>query len=178
VHLLCQTKGRSLDRHAQELPHLIPLSARPFDAAEVVYQTVNAEGFVMYHNNFYAAPWRLIRQPVAVRITKEELVIHDRTFMVVVRHRLFPKRVAGERSDCQDHEAPRDSQCRLEELAKGFRELGTIGSRFLEGLLASSRSGKKWVARLLAHGTNYPHHDVVSALERAARYGAFSLAAM
>ena len=60
VHLHRQTKARPLDRHAQELPHLIPLPARPFDAAEVVYRTVDAEGFVVYRNNFYAAPWHLI----------------------------------------------------------------------------------------------------------------------
>ena len=178
VHLHRQTKARPLDRHAQELPHLIPLPARPFDAAEVVYRTVDAEGFVVYRNNFYAAPWRLIGQPVAVRITEEELVIHDRAFVVVVRHRLFPKTAAGERSDCQDREPPRDSQRRLEELAKRFAELGTIGSRFLEGLLASSRYGKNQAERLLALGADYPRHDLVSALERAARYGAFSLAAV
>ena len=70
VHVHRQTKARPVDRHAQEQPHLIPLPARPFDAAEVVYRTVDAEGFVVYRNNFYAAPWRLIGQPVAVRIDR------------------------------------------------------------------------------------------------------------
>ena len=40
------TKARPIDRHAEEKPHLIPLPARPFDAAEVVYRSVDAEGFV------------------------------------------------------------------------------------------------------------------------------------
>ena len=106
LHLHRQTKARLLDRHAQEQPHLIPLPACPFDASELIYRTVDAEGFVVYRNNFYAAPWRLIRQPVAVRITEDEVVIHDRTFAVVVRHRLFPKTAVGERSDCQDREPP------------------------------------------------------------------------
>ena len=68
---------------------------------------------MIYRNNFYAAPWRLVGQPVAVRITKDEVVIHDRKFVAVVRHRLFPKTAVGERSDCQDREPPRDSQRRL-----------------------------------------------------------------
>ena len=72
-----QTKARPIDRHAEERPHLIPLPAQPFDAAEVVYRTVDAEGFVVYRQNFYAAPWRLIGQSVAVRVTEDELVIHD-----------------------------------------------------------------------------------------------------
>jgi len=178
VHLHRQTKARPLDRHTQEQPHLIPLPACPFEASEVVYRTVDAEGFVVYRNNFYAAPWRLIGQPVAVRITEDEVVIHDRKFAVVVRHRLFPKTAVGERSDCQDREPPRDSQRRLEELAQRFAELGEIGSRFLEGLLASSRYGKNQAERVLALGADYPRHDVVSALGRAVRYGAFSLAAV
>jgi transposase len=178
VHLHRQTKARPLDRHAQEQPHLIPLPARPFEAAEVVYRTVDAEGFVVYRNNFYAVPWRLIGAAVAVRTTEDELVIHDRAFVVVVRHRLFPKTVTGQHSDCKDREPPRDSQRRLEELAQRFAELGAIGSRFLEGLLASSRYGKNQAERVLALGADYPRHDVVSALERAVRYGAFSLAAV
>jgi hypothetical protein len=105
-------------------------------------------------------------------------VIHDRTFAVVVRHRLFLKTAVGERSDCKDREPPRDSQRRLEELAERFAELGEIGSRFLEGLLAGSRYGKNQAERVLALGADYPRLDMVSALERAVRYGAFSLAAV
>jgi transposase len=178
VHLHRQTKARPLDRHAQEQPHLIPLPARPFDAAEVVYRTVDAEGFVVYRNNFYAAPWRLIGQPVAVRTTEDELVIHDRAFVVVVRHRLFPKTVAGQRSRCEDHEPPRDSQRRSQELAERFAEFGPVGSRFLEGLLAGSRYGKNQAERILSLSAAYPRPDVLSALERAVRYGAFSLVAV
>ena len=62
VRIHRQTKARPIDRHAEERPHLIPLPARPFDAAEVVYRTVDAEGFVVYRQNFYATPWRLIGQ--------------------------------------------------------------------------------------------------------------------
>ena len=98
VRIHRQTKARPVDRHAEEQPHLIPLPARPFDASEVVYRTVDAEGFVVYRKNFYAAPWRLIGQPVAVRMTEDELVIHDRAFVAVARHRLFPRTAAGERS--------------------------------------------------------------------------------
>jgi hypothetical protein len=96
----------------------------------------------------------------------------------VVRHRLFPKTAAGQRSDCKDREPPRDSQRRLEELAERFAELGPIGSRFLEGVLAASRYGKNQAERLLALMAAYPRHDVLSSLERAVRYGAFSLAAV
>jgi transposase len=178
VHLHRETKARPLDRHAQEQPHLIPLPAQPFDTAEVVYRTVDAEGFVVHRTNFYATPWHLIGQPVVVRTTEDELIIHDQAFVVAVRHRLFPKTATGQRSDCKDREPPRDSQRRSQQLAERFAEFGAIGSRFLEGLLSCSRYGKNQAERVLVLSAAYPRHDVLSALERAVRYGAFSLAAV
>ena len=169
-----QTQARPIDRHAEEQPHLVPLPARPFDASEVVYRTVDAEGYVVYRQNFYAAPWRLIGQSVAVRVTEDELVIHDRAFVEAVRHRLFLRTAAGQRSPCKDHEPPRDAQRRSEQLAQRFAEFGATGTRFLEGLLAGNRSGKNQAERVLSLAAIYPRADVLAALERAVRYGAFS----
>ena len=119
-----QTKARPIDRHAEERPHLIPLPAQPFDASEVVYRTVDAEGFVVYRQNFYAAPWRLIGQSVAVRVTENELVIHDRAFVEATRHPLFPRRRRGPAElSQQEHEPPRDAQRRSEQLAAAIRRV-------------------------------------------------------
>jgi transposase len=178
VRVHSQTKARPLDRHAEERPHLVPLPAHPFDAAEVVYRTVDAEGFVVYRQNFYAAPWRLIGQAVAVRVTEEELVIHDKAFVAAARHRLFSRTAAGQRSPCKDHEPPRDAQRRSEQLTQRFAEFGPTGTRFLEGLLAGNRFGKNQAERILSLAAVYPRADVLAALERAVRYGAFSLQAV
>jgi hypothetical protein len=48
----------------------------------------------------------------------------------------------------------------------------------LEGLLAGARYGKNQAERVLALVAAYPRSDVVAALERAVRYGAFSLRAI
>jgi hypothetical protein len=61
-------------------------------------------------------------------------------------------------------------------LAERFAQLGPVGTRFLEGLLASARYGKNQAERVLSLIAAYPRRDVLSALERAVRYGAFSLA--
>jgi transposase len=178
VRIHRQTKARPVDRHAEERPHLLPLPARPFDSSEVVYRTVDAEGFVVYRQNFYSAPWRLIGQTVAVRLTQDELTIYDPAFVAAACHRLFPRSVAGQRSRCLDHEPPRDSQQRLEQLTARYAEFGAAGARFLEGLLASARYGKNQADRVLALAAAYPRGDVTAALERAVQYGAFSLQAM
>jgi hypothetical protein len=52
------------------------------------------------------------------------------------------------------------------------------GTRFLEGLLAGNRFGKNQAERVLTLAAAYPRADVLAALERAVRYGAFNLAAI
>ena len=178
VRIHRQTKARPVDRHAEERPHLQPLPARPFDTSEVVYRTVDAEGFVVYRQNFYATPWRLLGQTVAVRVTQDELTIYDPSFVTAACHRLFPRSVVGQRSHCPDHEPPRDSQQRLEQLTARYAEFGTAGSRFLEGLLACARYGKNQAERVLSLAAAYPRSDVLAALERAVQYGAFSVQAI
>jgi transposase len=173
-----QTQARPIDRHAEERPHLIPLPMQPYDASEVVYRTVDAEGFVVYRQNFYAAPWRLLGQSVAVRVTDSELVIHDTAFVEVTRHPLFARGMVGQRSCRKEHEPPRDAQQRSEQLAASYAAFGMAGTRFLEGLLAGNRFGKSQAERALTLAASYPRADVVAALERAVRYGAFSLAAI
>jgi transposase len=178
VHVHRQTKARPVDRHVEEQPHLLPLPRRPFDASEVVYRTVDAEGFVVYRQNFYSAPWRLIGQTIAVRATENELMIYDRSFVTAAVHPLFPRNTTAQRSHLKEHEPPRDAQRRSEQLTQRFAEFGAAGARFLEGLLASTRYGKSQAERVLSLVAIYRRQDVLAALERAVQYGAFSLAAI
>lgn len=143
-----------------------------------MYRTVDAEGFVVYRQNFYSAPRWSIGQPLAVRVTADELTIYDRSFIAVAVPRLFPPTVLGQRSRLKEHEPPRDAQQRWEQLARRFAEFGAAGVPFLEGLLAGSRYGKNQAERVWSLVSVYPRGDVTAALERAVRYGAFSRAAI
>jgi transposase len=178
VRIHRQTRQRPLDRHAEERPHLVPLPARPFDPSEVEYRTVDAEGFVAYRQNFYSAPWGLIGARVTVRASETELIIRDASLAAVARHPLFPRTTVGQRSHCKEHSPPRDAHRKTEQLAARFAEFGDSGTRFLEGLLAHARFGKSQAEQVLALVAIYPRRDVLAALDRAVRYGAFSLAAI
>jgi len=178
VHIHRETKARPVDRHAEEQPWLLPLPAQPFDVSQVVYRTVDAEGYVVYRQNFYSSPWRLIGRSVPVRMTENELTIYDPSLAVAAVHRLFPRGTTGKRSHLEEHEPPRDSQRRSEQLAQRFAEFGAAGTRFLEGLLASTRYGKNQAERALSLMAAYSRQDVLAALERAVQYGAFSLGAI
>src|SRR5437899_11784279 len=71
---------------SKELPHLLPLPERPYDTAEVVYRTVNPEGYVSYLQNFYSVPWQRIGELLPVRITETELIIYDADIRQIARH--------------------------------------------------------------------------------------------
>jgi transposase len=173
-----ETKRRPIDLHAEELPYLIPLPEKPFDTAEVVYRTVNAEGMVAYRQNFYSVPWRYLGQVLPLRITEEELIIYGQDLEVLARHPLLPRTTTGQRSELPAHRPQEDSKQREAHLRERFAELGAAASRFLEGLLKTHRMGKDQASRVLALLETYRKPDVTIALERAVRFGAFSLRAV
>ena len=55
-----------------------------------------------------------------------------------------------------------------------FSDLGPLAVRFLEGLLAAQRYGWDQAQKVLTLSGGYRRDDLLAALERAVRYGAFS----
>ncbi|MDD4892208.1 MAG: IS21 family transposase [Phycisphaerae bacterium] len=173
-----ETKRRPVDLHAEELPYLIPLPDKPYDTAEVVYRTVNAEGMVSYRQNFYSVPWRYLGQVLPLRITEEELIVYGPNLEELARHRLLPRSVTGQRSELTEHRPQEDTRGRETHLRARFAELGPAASRFLEGLLRTHRMGKDQASRVLTLLETYRKQDLSCALQRAVQFGAFSLRAI
>jgi transposase len=173
-----ETKRRPIDLHAEELPYLIPLPDKPYDTAEVVYRTINAEGMVAYRQNFYSVPWRYLGQILPLRITEEELIVYGPDLEVLARHPLLPRTTTGQRSELPQHRPQEDSKQREAYLRRRFAELAPTASRFLDGLLKTHRMGKDQAQRVLTLLETYRKADVAIALERATRFGAFSLRAV
>jgi transposase len=132
-HVHRTTNQRPLDRHAQELPYLIPLPARAFDPSPVVYRVVDAEGFVAWRSNRYSVPWRYIGQTLPMRITETEVVIYSPQVEEVARHPLWAAGTSGQERAQADHQPRRDGTERLEVLRQRFAQLGEVATRFLDG---------------------------------------------
>jgi hypothetical protein len=145
-----------------------------YEVAEVVYRTVDAEGMVPYAQNHYSVPWQYIGQVLPVRITDEEVTIYDSRLEVLARHSRFPPTEKHRQSRRPEHLPPRDVQRRRETLQERFSELGPLAVRFLEGLLTTQRCGWDQAQKVLALLSIYRREDVLAALQRAVRYGAFS----
>jgi transposase len=169
-----QTRRRPTDLHAEELPHLIPLPQRPYEVAEVVYRTVDAEGMVPYAQNRYSAPWQYIGQVLPVRITDGEVIIYDPRLEVLARHPRFPPTERHRQNRQPEHLPPRDLTRRREALRERFAQLGPLAVRFLKGVLQVQRCGWDHAQKVLALLGTYRREDLLAALQRAVRYGAFS----
>jgi transposase len=173
-----ETKERPLDRHAQEVPHLVPLPARAYEVAPVVYRHVSAEGLVVWQGNLYSVPWRLIGRLLAVRITVDEVIVYGPDLAEVARHRLLAAAPPGQRRVQPEHQPQTNPRLRRATLEERFAELGVAGPRFLAGLVETRRCGWDQAQRVLELLTVYRRADVQAALERAVRFGAFSLSAV
>jgi transposase len=171
-----ETKQRPIDRHAEELPHLLPLPAQPYALATVVYRHVSAEGLVAWQGNGYSVPWRWLGRLLAVRLTADELIVYGPQLQEVARHRLLPPGSSGQRRVQPEHQPPPSEAPGRAALEERFGELGPSGPRFLAGLVQAQRCGWEQARRVLALLTVYRRADVQAALERAVRFGAFSLA--
>ena len=173
-----ETQERPIDRHAREVPHLLPLPATPYEVAAVEYRVVNVEGFVVYQQNSYSVPWRHIGLPLPVRVTEAELIVYGPEVTEVARHRLFPRGTTGQQAVHKGHRPGPDPRVQEELLRTRFGELGSVAARFLDGLLRDQRYGRRQAVRILALQGTYARGDLLAALDRAVRFGAYSLDAV
>lgn len=178
VRILRDFKESPQARHTREQPQLLPLPACDFDTALVLYRHISVEGFVTYRLNFYSVPFSYIGQVLPVRITPAEVIIYTISLEELARHALLPTSVTGQRQILKGHHATDDPVQRAALLRQRFEQLGPIAVQFLDGLLAKQVQGKLQAQQLLALLAHYQREDGLAALERAVRFGAFSLAAI
>lgn len=176
VRIHRETKQSPLERHALERTLLIPLPATHYETAQVVYRTVTVEGFIVWKQNQYSVPWRYLGQVLPVRVTAEDVMVYSPLLDTeIARHALLPStQLHQQRVDPAHHPAPNDTRQRHAALKLRYEELGAIAVQFLEGLTKTQRYHGDHARRVLAFLGTYSRADVLAALERAVRYGAYA----
>jgi hypothetical protein len=144
----------------------------------VIYRVVNVDRLISYGRNGYSVPWRYIGSTLPVRVTETAVIIYSPQVEEITRHARLSATATGQRSVHKEHCPSADARHRQAQLEERFVELGETGRRFLEGLLRTQRYGKDQAQRVLALLGSYTRQDLIAALERAARYGAYSHAAV
>jgi hypothetical protein len=121
---------------------------------------------------------RCIGQSLPLRITPNEVIVYSPAVAEVARHPLFPRGVIGQQHVDKAHRPRDDAQEQQTLLRERFAELGPPARRFLDGLLRDQRYGKSQARRVLALLGIYAGKDLLAALERAVRFGAYSVGAV
>jgi hypothetical protein len=165
-------------RHAEELPQLLPLPARDYQADAVVYRTVDVEGFVAWRGNRYAVPYCHLGRLLPVRLSETELIVYGPGLHESARHPLLPRSCTGQQCVLPGQHPKVDGKLQQAQLQERFAALGPLALRFYEGLLQHQRYGRSQAHRVLTLLASYAVPDVVAALERAVRYGAFAAEAI
>jgi hypothetical protein len=165
-------------RHVEELPHLLALPACDFQVDPVVYRTVDAEGFVAWRGNRYAVPYCHIGRLLPVRLSETELIVYGPDLQEITRHPLLPRSSTGQQSILPGQHPKVDGKQQQAQLRERFAALGPEALRFYEGLLQQQRYGRSQAHRVLTLLAIYSTQDVIAALERAVRYGAFAAEAV
>jgi len=173
-----ETKRRPIDLFEEEKPHLLPLPAQPYDTAQVLYRTVDADGHIAYLQNFYSVPWQHMGELLPVRVTEHESIVYGPDVEEIARHELYPSGITGKRCTLAAHSPGRDHQQKRELLKQRFAEFGPEGVLFFEELLRTKRHANDEAARVLRLLSVYRREDLAAAIERAVRYRAFSWSAI
>lgn len=178
LRLHADLKKTPRELHAEELPHLLPLPQQPYNVDAVVYRTVSAEGFIAWRGNLYSVPFRHIGRLLPVRLTESELVLYTPQLEEIVRHPLLPRNITGQRCLVPEHHAQGDGRLEHTQLEERFTALGPIARRFFDGLIQQQRYSRHQARQVLALLATYTSKDILAALERAVRYGAFAAGAI
>jgi transposase len=177
------TRQRPVDRFEQERPHLLPLPAEPFDTDWVLYPKVSKDCVVRVDTNDYSVPWqvaqRYLRQPLEVRVDGQWVRIVDKG-QEVARH---PRSYARHQQilDRTHYDGLWQSRAAaaFAALERGFLEAyGRVGRHFYAGLGRKTERLKAALEAILRLERQYPHEDILAALEVAVQHGCFDVAAV
>lgn len=106
------------------------------------------------------------------------MIVYGPRIEEIARHRLLSRDQTGQRAEQKTHRPSTDPRQHEAMLRQRFAELGPLAQRFLAGLLAAQRHGKDQAFKVLALQGSYARSDLLAALERAVRFGAYSLNAV
>jgi len=103
---------------------------------------------------------------------------YGRDYSEIARHGLFLKTARGEVREDAAHRPPRETRLHRDVLQTRFAEFGDVATRFLDGLWQTQRQAPSQAALILELSGLYRSADFIAALERAVRFGAYSLSSV
>ena len=170
------TRQRPVDRFQREQSLLCGLPVIPFDTDEVVPAVVNTQARIEFDGNRYSTPPHLVRQPVLIRASRDELRVL-REGQVVAQHVRCYQR--GQLIVLPDHRlaalSPR-RRSRASALEQEFDALGPEARQFHLHLNRQPVKTGVHLRRLLGLARLYGAVELLSALSRALELATYDAA--
>lgn len=168
------TKQRPLERFEQvEHATLLPLPRSPYDLANWKQVTVYRDGYVTVDGAYYSVPFRLVGQPVWVRVGARTVEIHTQDHELVATH--DRAREPGQRQTQLDH-LPAGKVAGLTRSRESCRQhaatIGPATSTLVEQLLAHRPEDRlRSAGRILHLAVDYSPDRLEQACVRAQHFG-------
>jgi len=183
VRLHSTTRQRPVDRFEEERLHLLPLPAEPFDTERVLYPKVSKDCIVRVDTNDYSIPWQVAQQcqrrPIEVRVDGRWLRIMHQGKEAARHRRCYAKHQQIIDRSHYDGLWQDRAAAAFARLEQGFlKAYGEVGRHFYTGLGRKTERLKAALDAILRLERQYPHQDIVAALEVAVQHGCFDVAAV
>ena len=172
------TKHPPLEMFYEEQAALLPLPTHAYDTSQIAYRVVDAEGCVSYMANQYMVPWQYIGFLLPVKITETKLIAFTPQIAPLAEHDLLAREMTGQKVRRKAFEPGEERKEKYKMLVERYAQLGPVGVQFLNAIVQKRRYGKHEAFRILAMLGSYHSKDVIAALHRAVRYGAYSMHAV
>jgi transposase len=174
-------RQRPVDRFEEERSHLLPLPKEPFDTDWVLYPKVSKDCVVRVDTNDYSVPWQVaqrhVRQAIEVRVDGQWVRIMSQGEEAARHPRCFARRQQIIDRAHYDGLWQSRAAASFAALERGFLQAyGEVGRHFYAGLGRKTERLKTAMESILRLERQYPHQDIVAALEVAVQHGAFDAA--
>lgn len=166
-----RTRRRPIDVLSEEPLQTIP--RQPYDDRDLAHRIVDGYSYVAFDGNWYRAPNKYIGQWVYVRASETEVGLIAGPAKVVVRHPRAPRNNGDYVPPPTQKKPPR--RVPVAELLQCFGEWGPSAIDFAEHLCQRKRYSARELDQLLALRGQWSVASILTAIERAARYGAYSV---
>ncbi|HMX43135.1 MAG TPA: IS21 family transposase [Elusimicrobiota bacterium] len=161
------TRERPVDRLAHEKPFLLPLPARPYDAAVTRAVRSSHQSLVRFDGNFYSVPHKYAYKTLVLKATSTQVRLLLDCQEVAAHPRSYDRGQVIEDPKHYEGILATKRQYFHTILHKRFAELGPVAKTFLDGLIAADLHPIRHLQQILMLVTTYGKDEVLSAMEHA-----------
>jgi len=162
---------------ALDKPALRPLPAERYQYGDWATARVNIDYHVVADSHFYSVPYRLVHEPVEVRLSASTVEVFHKGVRVASHARSH----AANKASTLDEHRPKSHQRYLQwtpsRLVEWGRKIGPVTAELLERILASKphpEQGFRTCLGVIRLGDEYGHQRLEAVAQRALRHRTYS----